>query len=244
MSKFEEYIKKYEDIHTGKSGFQTIVDGVVKKTSEHFGDGVEFVKKVFPYIHNLIEQKGRAVTILDYGCGQAFQTFNPSYPTWQNTVLRSGDTIHTYFKGMIQSYYCYDPAVPRYSRKPDIGTTFDMVVMADVLEHIPEEHVVDVLKEVFLYCKEDGVAIFTISGNLAYSHFEDGENAHITRRSMEWWLEVIKSACNGISHVVRYTNNEFYKETDGKINCKTTHVNSAKYQIPSKHEMWIKKYDK
>lgn len=234
MNKFEYYIKKYEDIHTGKAQFITIIEGVRKTTPEHFGDGVEFVKKVFPYISNIIQQKGRAVTILDYGCGQALHTFDPKYPSWERTVLRNGDTIFTYFKGMIQSYYCYDPAVPRYSRKPDKGTTFDMVVLADVLEHIPEENVLDLLREALSYCKDDGLMVFTISGNVAFSHFEDGENAHITRKSMDWWIDTIKSVNPNIACVVRYTNNEIFKETDGKINCRTTHINSPKYTIPPK----------
>ena len=240
MNKFEEYIKKYEEIHSGKSKFVSVYNGEIQKVYNDecmFGDGVEFVKKVFPFITNLIEQKQRAVTILDYGCGQALHTYNSNYKYHKNIPKLVGNTIFSFFNGMIQSYYCYDPAVKKYSVKPSSGTLFDLVVLADVLEHIPEEYVVDVIKEAASYCKKDGYIMFTISGNIAYSHFpnEDGspgENAHITRKSQDWWFDTIANSVGDLTFVMMYTNNDIFKETNNEVNCRTIIRNTPNFTIP------------
>lgn len=242
MTIFDDYVEKYRQIHTKQTSFikkredrQYVVN---KNDPIVFGDGVEFVKKVFPYVGNLIEQKQRAVTLLDYGCGQAMHTYNPSYIEYERIPEFKGNTIFTYFGGMIQSYYCYDPAVPKFSTKPSDGSLFDMVVLADVMEHVPEEYVAYVIKDAARFCKQDGLMMFTISGNLAYSHFINddgslGENAHITRKDQQWWVETIKQNTNDVACVVMYTNNEIFKETDGRVNCLTTAMNSTHYKIPS-----------
>lgn len=252
MNRLEEYIKKYEEIHSGKSSFVTVVNGKIEniflETPTIFGDGVECVKKVFPYIDAVTKVKRRAVTVLDYGCGQALQTYEPNYIGWQNIPSFQGHTVFSYFKGLIQQYYCYDPAVPKFSVKPEKGTLFDMVIMADVLEHVPEEHVTEVVSDAISYCKDDGLIMFTVSGNLAYSHFPaapgvPGENAHVTRMSMDWWKEKIVE-CNplNVAFVLMYTNNEIFKLTDGKINCWTFHSDSAKFKLPARHQ--LRKMDK
>lgn len=244
MNRLQEYIEKYEQIHSGKSRFVTVVDGEIKNVFEEtptvFGDGVECVKKTFPYIKAFIDKKHRAVTILDYGCGQALHTYDPHYTGWINIPSFQGHTVFSFFKGLIQQYYCYDPAVPKYSVKPEKGTVFDMVLMADVLEHVPEEHVDEVISDALSYCRDDGLAMFTVSGNVAFSYFPTesgvpGENAHITRKSMDWWQEkIIANNPNNAAFVLMYTNNEFFKMSNNQINCRTTHVNSQKFQIPAR----------
>lgn len=252
MNRLDEYIKKYEDIHTGKSTFITVVDGKIEniflKTPTVFGDGVEFVKKVVPYIDDLIKNKQRAVSILDYGCGQALHTYKLNYSGWQNIPSFQNNTLTSYFEGMIQCHYCYDPAVPRYSVKPEKGMLFDMVVLADVMEHIPEEHIEEVIQEAMSYCKEDGLIMFTVSGNVAYSNFPNkdgtpGENAHLTRKPLDWWKNVIvNNNPKQVAFVLMYTNNEIFKDTNGRVNCLTIQSNSSKYTISPKQ--YLKRIDK
>lgn len=238
MNKLEEYIKKYEDIHSGKSSTVIVENGVATgEATFPFGDGVELVKKAFIFIDDLIKQKDRAVTILDYGCGQALHTFDQNY---YGHSLRApklvGKTIFSFFPGMIQCYYCYDPAVKRYAIKPSEGTLFDMVILADVMEHIPEEHVDDVIRDAVQYCKPDGFVMFTISGNPAWTHFSNedgspGENAHITQKSLEWWTNKINSITR-VTTVVMYTNDKIFEKTNGKGNCITVTNNKPSYKVP------------
>lgn len=188
MSKLDDYAKKYAGIHTGKDPYKFKDSDELTYTTEknrRLFDGSQLARKFTKYIGYTIQQKGRAITLLDYGCGQARQVSIP--------VKEFDDkTIFGYYDNMIQCYYCYDPGVPKFSMKPPLGMQFDLTCCADVLEHIPEEHIPVVLTEIKNYTKKNGAMLFSISSNLAKKTFVDGENLHITRQSIDWWLNIFK----------------------------------------------------
>lgn len=109
-------------------------------------------------------------SILDYGCGKAIQYHK--------------ENIHeTHFYGIMPSLY--DPAVKEYSTLPQ--GNFDAVICTDVLEHIEEEDVAEIIKEI--YSKADRFVYLGICNVPANSFLPDGRNAHVTLRSLEWWVE-------------------------------------------------------
>lgn len=80
----------------------------------------------------------------------------------------------------------YDPAVPKWSEKPDPA---EMVACIDVLEHIEPallENVLDDLKRV-----TKRIGFFTVSTAPAEKTLSDGRNAHLIQAPMEWWLPKI-----------------------------------------------------
>jgi len=79
----------------------------------------------------------------------------------------------------------YDPAVEQYSVLPE--GTFDAVICTDVLEHIEEEDVADVIQEI--YSKANKFVYLGISNEPASSYLPDGRNAHVTQKSLDWWVE-------------------------------------------------------
>ena len=110
--------------------------------------------------------------LLDYGCGKA-----------QHYI---SDKIHERWN--VEMPKLYDPAIDEFAEMPTC--TFDGVICKDVMEHIPEcaidktlDHIMS-LAERFVYCH--------ISTRPAHATLLNGENAHVTIRDHDWWLEKIQ----------------------------------------------------
>lgn len=99
-------------------------------------------------------------SVLDYGCGRS----NLVYSLDIDCAIK------------------YDPAIREFSDKPQ--EKFDLVVCTDVLEHIPEELVEDVIKDV---CSYAPLVFFTICTRPAHTILPNGTNAHCLVKSKEWW---------------------------------------------------------
>jgi hypothetical protein len=109
--------------------------------------------------------------ILDYGCGKGQQyTKQKIHREWG-----------------IDSVYMYDPAVPEHSRLP--ASRFDGVICTDVMEHVPESAVKDVLRQVIGYANK--FVFLNISTRLAGKKLPNGENAHCTVKPHSWWMNQI-----------------------------------------------------
>ena len=123
------------------------------------------IKKYMPQIEEIIKEH-KIDTILDYGCGKA-----QHHPEHWNA-------------------YKYDPAYPKYDKKPEAGRKFDLVVCIDVLEHIPQADLPRIIKEIFDY--SDKYVFATAATNKAGKTLPNGMNAHATVQPEEWWIELFK----------------------------------------------------
>jgi SAM-dependent methyltransferase len=113
-------------------------------------------------------------TVLDYGCGKAHfhkLLFNnpktPGAPTVQLTP--------------------YDPAYFPFAEKPT--GKFDLVLCIDVMEHVQEDQINNVLEDIFSF--SDNVFL-TITCYKATQTLLNGKNAHYTVKKPEWWKEKLK----------------------------------------------------
>jgi hypothetical protein len=123
-------------------------------------------------------------SILDYGCGQSQLL---ELLAEELFLAGRGDTL----------LYRYDPAIEDYAA-PFTGQA-DLVICTDVLEHIPEEDLPQVVQAIVGAGRR---AIFVISNRKAIEHLPDGGNAHCTIYPPEWWREVIAEACGGFVKTV------------------------------------------
>ena len=84
-------------------------------------------------------------------------------------------------------YYPYDPVFPEYGppKKADI------VCCIDVLEHIEEEYLTNVLDELKKITMKLG--FFTIATKPAGKFLKDGRNAHLIQKPASWWLPMMCS---------------------------------------------------
>lgn len=109
-------------------------------------------------------------SVLDYGCGKA--------ELWKQHGLRT-------LLGV--KLFLYDPGVVEFQKKP--GVPADLVICTDVMEHIPENCVDDVLKDIESFSKK--AIFFSISTRKASKFLPNGQNAHVTVKPKEWWMEKI-----------------------------------------------------
>jgi len=138
-----------------------------------------------PDIAELVSQHG-GHHILDYWCGLG----------WQYTHER----VHRVWDREIPTLY--DPAVRDYSIKP-IGQ-FDGVICTDVLEHVPENELDAMLREIAGFAKT-WVFLSVCCRPSRFIKFSDGTNVHVTIHPFEWWQAYLKPYFNGKTLVLRET---------------------------------------
>lgn len=175
MNRLEEYIERYTKLHNGEVGFK--VEGVDKEIhgGSKFFDGNQFKKFLLKRLVRLKRLKHNLVfNILDYGCGKG------------NHVRDLNQSLYPRF----QSITLYDPCVHFLSKKPT--GKYNVITCADVMEHVPEEHVDEVLNDIYSYADTNAIFIFSISGKPAKKLFLDGENFHCTVKPVEWWAEKLQ----------------------------------------------------
>jgi len=102
-------------------------------------------------------------TILDFGCGKS------------ELVVQVGK------KAGIQAFR-YDPAIDGLDLLPE--AEFDIVINTDVLEHLDQDEVDDLLEDIR---KLSDHAFFNIATEPARTILPNGENAHATVRPKAWW---------------------------------------------------------
>ncbi len=151
-------------------------------------------------IKALVDRHG-AETLLDYGSGKGFQYARPT----QNACDGMTYPNLKAFWG-VRSVKCYDPAYPPFSVAPT--ERFDGVISTDVLEHCPEEDLPWIVDEMFGLARRFVFA--TIASFPALKHLPNGENAHCTIKSVDWWRSLIAGVAErhpGVSY-------NFVVETD------------------------------
>lgn len=136
------------------------------------------IKAAVPMICQCVERY-KPRTLLDYGCGKGRQY--------------TEDQVHEQWGGLMPTLY--DVGVPEYSKHPD--GPFDGIICTDVMEHIAEHDVDDVLIDLFSMIKprdDLGVSfvVFYIACRLAKKKtLPDGRNVHLTVRDPKWWATKI-----------------------------------------------------
>lgn len=117
-----------------------------------------------PLIVDILKKTGiREIT--DYGAGKCRLNFE----------------LRKYFKKI--DYYPYDPAFPEYGNP----IPAELVVCIDVLEHIEDAYLENVLNELASITKH--LALFTIHTGPAKKVLQDGRNAHLIQQPIHWWLD-------------------------------------------------------
>ena len=125
----------------------------------------------------ILVERTKATSLLDYGCGSGLQY--------------SQTKIHEHW-GILPTLY--DPGVPKFTNKPN--RMWDGVICTDVMEHIPESAVYEILYDIISSASK--FVFFNISTRLATAILPNGENAHCTVHEHVWWEEQITKMKNDI----------------------------------------------
>ena len=156
-------IDQYKEIHAKNPGFGK---------SSHLK--LIEIFKILKFLN--LGKFNKQVSILDFGCGKS------------NLSELLGSKCQN-LEGEYQ-FFRYDPAVPEINSIP--LDSADFLINTDVLEHIYEEDINKVLKDIFNISE---ICYFNISTRLASTILPNGENAHCTVREASWWLKKIKEFC-------------------------------------------------
>lgn len=131
-----------------------------------------------------LAQNSNAASLLDYGCGKG--------EVWKEHGLRR--------LLKLRKVFLYDPGIPEFKNKP--GVPADIVICIDVMEHIPENCVDEVLKDIDNLSKK--AIFFAISTRTSSKTLPNGENAHVTVKPEEWWWEKLNKINKFV--VARFTS--------------------------------------
>ena len=132
------------------------------------GGGLKFyLNLIVDLVHDT-----KSESLLDYGCGKA-----------------EGYLKYNHHKNWGIMPELYDPAIEKFSKLPE--GNFDGVISFDVLEHIPEEEIPQVIKEIFE--KANKFVFLGIDTSPAMAVLSNGENARCTQKPIEWWVNMINT---------------------------------------------------
>ena len=138
---------------------------------QHKGYGNSLTDTRVEEIAELINRTS-SKTLLDFGCGKGIRYKDKS-------VEKKFGIMPT----------LYDPAIEKFNTLP--STNFDGIFSTDVMEHIPEDEIDEILSYKFEHANKFvyiGICVIP-----AVTHLSTGENAHCTVKPFDWWLEKIKS---------------------------------------------------
>ncbi len=106
--------------------------------------------------------------VLDYGCGKG-------------TLIQELQKIYPNIK-----FYGYDPAIEGMDILP--CKKADLVINTDVLEHIPEAELDDILQKISAISEN---VFFGLHHALAVTILENGQNAHCTVKPPIWYYNLL-----------------------------------------------------
>lgn len=117
-----------------------------------------------------------AVTILDYGCGKG--TFKEEFQIFSSSI-------------QVQNY---DPAIQEFSERPSEA---DIVLCSDVLEHIEQECLDEVLEDIKNLSIKISYLVIAIKPDYTKT-LPDGRNPHLIVNGVDWWMNKLKEKYSNV----------------------------------------------
>ena len=186
MDKYSEYyyeiIEKYKLFHK---------NGIKNQPGESTFLGYSLSKWIVKIHENI--KINNCSTLIDFGCGKGFLYKNK---------IKIGDKNYNSISDFweIDDLYLYDPGIEEYSIYPN--KKYDAVICTDVIEHIPEDDVINFIDNLFkLANKFIFVVIATIP---ASKYFEDGNNIHLCIKNQSVWNDIFLDFQNKYPKINQY----------------------------------------
>lgn len=172
IEKYNEYIDKYRKLYSGEEpGKRTFTDEQAARAKKNFKTFFNKIR-VKPLMQHYAAL-GRPFSVLDYG----------------SAIPWNAPRIMVQLPHAIQQWYFYDPAWA-FNKKPT-GMKFDVVTCTSVIEHVPEESLDYLFKDIQQYMWDESVVIFNTTNMLSGMAFSDGEETHITLKTKQEWIDIL-----------------------------------------------------
>tara|TARA_R110000824_G_scaffold315363_2_gene502507 strand:+ start:1098 stop:1742 length:645 start_codon:yes stop_codon:yes gene_type:complete len=139
-----------------------------------------------------IIQSNKCKSIIDYGCGKAI-AYKENFKDIDYKKQIPNFTVPLHKWWGIDELQLYDPGVPEHSKLPTKKA--DLVICTDVLEHIPEEDLDWIIREI---CSlSNSVVFINVSSQPAKKTFTSGkykgDNVHVSLFDHKWWVDKVKT---------------------------------------------------
>ena len=166
---YKDTLEIYKKLHLNGTDFDS-----AKNTFD--GKSLKFFFQPIKQVINLTKSN----SIIDFGCGKAkyyFEEISINNNSYSN--------ITNYWN--ISDLCLYDPGVENFSKYPNRKA--DGVICVDVVEHIPENDVINFIEELFKLANK--FVFIVIACYPAKKKLPDGRNVHLSIKSAEDWKKII-----------------------------------------------------
>ena len=179
---YEKTLNVYKKLH---------LEGTKFDSPENTFDG-KSLKFFFNPIKQIIDSSN-SKSLIDFGCGKA-KHYNEEVII-NNTQYKN---ITSYWK--INDYFLYDPGVKIFSKYPT--NKADGVICVDVVEHIPEQDVINFIEELFRLANK--FVFIVIACYPAEKQLPDGRNVHLSIKEVDEWKKIISEIRTKFSDIYPY----------------------------------------
>ena len=179
---YEKTLNVYKKLH---------LEGTKFDSPENTFDG-KSLKFFFNPIKQIIDSSN-SKSLIDFGCGKA-KYYNEEVII-NNTQYKN---ITSYWK--INDYFLYDPGVKIFSKYPT--NKADGVICVDVVEHIPEQDVINFIEELFRLANK--FVFIVIACYPAAKQLPDGRNVHLSIKEVDEWKKIISEIKTKFSDISPY----------------------------------------
>ena len=179
---YEKTLNVYKKLH---------LEGTKFESPENTFDGKSLIFWFHP-IKQIIDSSN-SKSLIDFGCGKA-KYYNEEVII-NNTQYKN---ITSYWK--INDYFLYDPGVKIFSKYPT--NKADAVICVDVVEHIPEQDVINFIEELFRLANK--FVFIVIACYPAEKQLPDGRNVHLSIKEVDEWKKIISEIRTKFSDISPY----------------------------------------
>jgi len=179
---YEKTLNVYKKLH---------LEGTKFESPENTFDGKSLIFWFHP-IKQIIDSSN-SKSLIDFGCGKA-KYYNEEVII-NNTQYKN---ITSYWK--INDYFLYDPGVKIFSKYPT--NKADGVICVDVVEHIPEQDVINFIEELFRLANK--FVFIVIACYPAAKQLPDGRNVHLSIKEVDEWKKIISEIRTKFSDISPY----------------------------------------
>ena len=189
---YKELVGEYINLH--ENGNKTI-------PADKMFNGISLIYYI-PDLMEVVLNKEKAKSILDYGCGKGKLYSSTEYNTLNldKKGRRLKDSLPNLWQ--LDYYDLYDPGYKEYSKLPK--GKYDGVICTDVIEHIDENDCDWILDEIFSYGRK--FIYVTIACYQALKTFDNGKNLHVNIQEPEYWKKKLDKLHKKYPHLNVYVN--------------------------------------
>jgi hypothetical protein len=189
---YKELVGEYINLH--ENGNKTI-------PADKMFNGISLIYYI-PDLMEVVLNKEKAKSILDYGCGKGKLYSSTEYNTLNldKKGRRLKDSLPNLWQ--LDYYDLYDPGYKEYSKLPK--GKYDGVICTDVIEHIDENDCDWILDEIFSYGRK--FIYLTIACYKALKTFDNGKNLHVNIQEPEYWKKKLDKLHKKYPHLNVYVN--------------------------------------